>query len=260
VNNCCTFFRTSIGKKWVVAVTGAILLGFVIGHLLGNLQVFLGPGDAQHPAKMNTYAQFLQSLGSLLWVARIGLLVAVVLHIVFTIKLTLENRAAKGAGGQYKKTVQARISTRTMMWSGSYILCFILFHLAHFTLLWVHPEWKHLDDAHGLHDVLAMVFIGFSYPLVSIFYIVGMVLLCSHLSHGIDSLGQTFGVRTQAVKNLLRQGGRVIAVLIAIGYISIPVAVLAGFGKEYREQALARAAAESQEQAVVRVPALKEGK
>jgi succinate dehydrogenase / fumarate reductase cytochrome b subunit len=242
VNNCCSFFRSSIGKKWVVAVTGGILLLYVIAHLIGNLQVFAGPGDATHPAKINAYAQMLKSLGVLLWVARIGLLIAVIAHIVATIKLTIENRKAKGGGQQYKKTVQARISTRTMIWSGTYILCFVIFHLAHYTLLVVEPGWKQLHDAHGLHDVYAMLLLGFSSPVISAFYIVGMILLCMHLSHGIESSAQTLGVQTQKVRGMFRIAGRTLAVLLAIGYISIPVAVLAGFGKEYREQAAAKIA------------------
>jgi succinate dehydrogenase cytochrome b subunit len=244
VNNCCAFFRSSIGKKWVVAVTGGILLIYVIGHLIGNLQVFSGPGDAEKPAQINTYARFLKSLGSLLWVVRIGLLIAVVAHIIATVKLTIENRRAKGGEVQFKRSAQARISTKTMIWSGTYIFCFVIYHLAHFTWLVVHPEWQHMHDPHGLHDVYAMMLIGFSYPLVSVFYIVGMILLCAHLSHGIESSAQTLGVQTQRVRGIFALGGRALALILAIGYISIPVAVLAGYGKEYREQAIAKASAE----------------
>jgi succinate dehydrogenase / fumarate reductase, cytochrome b subunit len=240
VNNCCSFFRSSIGKKWVVAVTGVLLLLYVIAHLIGNLQVFAGPGDAQTPAKINIYAQFLKSLGSLLWVARIGLIIAVIAHIVATIKLTVENRKAKGGGAQYKKSAQTRVSTRTMIWSGTYILCFVIFHLAHYTLFLVHPEWRNLHDAHHLHDVYAMLLVGFSNLWVSIFYIVGMILLCAHLSHGIESSAQTLGLQTQRARGVLRMTGRTLAILLAIGYISIPVAVLSGYGKEYRESAQAK--------------------
>jgi len=224
----------------VVAVTGGILLLYVIGHLIGNLQVFAGPGDAKTPAKINSYAHMLKSLGALLWAARIGLLIAVIAHIVATINLTIENRKAKGGGTQYKKTVQARISTKTMIWSGTYILCFVIFHIAHYTLFLVEPGWKQLHDAHGLHDVYAMLLVGFSSPVVSVFYIVGMILLCAHLSHGIESSAQTLGVQTQRVRGLFRIAGRTLAILLAVGYISIPVAILAGYGREYREQATAK--------------------
>ena len=243
VNNCCAFFRSSIGKKWVVAVTGGLLLLFVIGHLIGNLQLFAGPGDASHPAKINTYAQFLKSLGPVLWVVRIGLIVIAVAHVVATIKLTIENRAAKGGGARYKNHSQARISTRTMIWSGTYILCFIVFHLAHYTLFLVHPEYRALHDQHGLHDVYAMMLMGFSSPIISTFYIVGMILLCMHLSHGIESMFQTLGLQTQRLRGVFRNAGRLIAVVLAVGYIAMPVAVLAGYGKEYRLQAEAKAVA-----------------
>jgi succinate dehydrogenase / fumarate reductase, cytochrome b subunit len=243
VNNCCYFFRSSIGKKWVVAITGLLLLGFVIGHLIGNLQVFAGPGDAEQPAKINAYAKFLRDLGPILWVVRIGLIIVVLAHVIFTLKLVAENRAAKGGDVQFKQRVQARISTRTMAISGSYILLFILFHLAHYTLLWVHPEYKNLHDSHGLHDVYAMLLIGFSYVWISVLYIVGMVLLCLHLSHGIGSVAQTLGVQTMKIRGLFVNLGRIIGLVLAIGYISIPAAVLAGYGKEYREAALAKAAA-----------------
>ena len=220
-----------------------MMVGFIIAHLVGNLQIFLGPGDATHPAQINSYAKLLKDLGELIWIARIALLVAIVAHIVTTIQLTLENRKAKGAGYQHKASVQAKRSTKTMMWSGSYILCFVVFHLAHYTLLVVHPEFRNLHDAHGLHDVYAMLLIGFSNPIVSAFYIVGMLLLCSHLSHGIGSLTQTLGIQTAKLSCLFQCGGRILAILLAIGYISIPVAILAGYGSEYRKAAIASLAA-----------------
>ena len=188
----------------MVAVTGIIMLLFVIGHLIGNLQVFSGPGDASHPAKINTYAEFLQGLGKVLWVVRIGLIAAVVAHVVFTIKLVVENRAAKGGGVQYVKRAQARLSSRTMIWSGSYILCFIIFHLAHFTFQSTNPEFRDLHDAHGLHDVYAMMLLGFSNPLISGFYIVGMILLCSHLSHGIEARSKRWDCRRKSCAAFLR--------------------------------------------------------
>jgi succinate dehydrogenase / fumarate reductase cytochrome b subunit len=231
VNSCCSFYRSSIGKKWVVAVTGLIMVGFVLAHMLGNLQVFLGP------EKLNTYGAFLQGLGELIWIARIGLLVAVVLHILATIQLTLANRAARPEPYCYKANVQAKLSTRTMAWSGSYILCFIIFHILHYTTHTVVPAYAGFHDVTPLglerHDVFRMVIVGFSNIWVSAFYIVGMLLLCSHLSHGIGSLAQTFGIRTKKTACLFSCGGRLLATIIAVGYISIPVAVLAGYGRDY---------------------------
>jgi succinate dehydrogenase / fumarate reductase, cytochrome b subunit len=228
----------------VVAVTGIIMVLFVIGHLIGNLQLFLGPGDASHPAALNVYAKFLQGLGSLLWIVRGVLIITVIAHVIATIKLTIENRAAKGGGVVYKNSAQARVSTRTMIWSGSYILAFIIFHLLHYTVFVVHPEYRNLHDAHGLHDVYAMLLIGFNYVWISVFYIIGMILLAMHLAHGIESMFQTLGIQTQKLRPVFAFVGRGLAILLAIGFISMPVAVLAGYGKEYREQAIARASAE----------------
>ncbi len=216
-----------------------MMVGFIIAHLIGNLQIFLGPGDAAHPAHINTYAKLLKDLGEFVWLARIALIIAVVAHVITTIQLALENRAARGTGYQHKASVQAKRSTKTMMWSGSYILCFILFHLAHYTVFVVHPQFRNLHDAHGLHDVYAMLLIGFSYPAVSAFYIVGMLLLCAHLSHGIGSLTQTLGIQTTKLQCCFQCGGRALAILLAIGYLSIPIAILAGYGSEYRKTALA---------------------
>ena len=131
-----------------------------------------------------------------------------------------------------------------MIWSGSYILAFIIFHLLHYTIFVVHPEYRHLHDAHGLHDVYAMLLIGFSYVWISVFYIIGMILLAMHLAHGIESLFQTFGIQTMKLRPVFAVVGRGLAIILAIGYIGLPVAVLAGYGKEYREQAIAKAATE----------------
>ncbi len=224
------FLSSSIGRKWIVALTGLAMLGFLIGHLVGNLQIFLPP---EH---INKYAAFLKSLGELLWIARIGLLAAVVLHVFFTIQLAIANRAARPTKYERTASVQAKISTKTMVWSGSYILCFIVVHLLHFTIQTIHPEYEHWQDAAGRADVYRMIIVGFSHPAMAAFYIVGMILLCSHLSHGIASLAQTFGLRTTRAAALLTNGGRVLALALGLGFISIPIAVQAGWGKAYAEQ------------------------
>ena len=231
MNPLASFLSSSIGRKWIVALTGLAMVGFLIGHLAGNLQVFLTPDH------INKYAEFLKSIGELLWIVRLGLIVAVVLHIVFTIKLALENRAARPQ--KYKKSnrVQARISTRTMVWSGSYILCFLIVHLLHFTLQTIHPQYRQWLDEAGRSDVYRMMIVGFSDPLMAGFYIVGMILLCAHLSHGIGSVPQTLGFRTRRAAAFLTNGGRVLALALAVGFISIPSAVLlGGLGKKYVEE------------------------
>ena len=231
MNRLASFARSSIGRKWIVALTGLAMVGFLVGHLVGNLQVFLPP---EH---INQYAAFLKSIDELLWVARIGLLVSVVLHVVFTLQLAIENRAARPQKYAKRNSVQARISTRTMALSGSYIFCFIVVHLLHFTAQTIHPQYRQWTDDAGRSDVYRMMIVGFSDPLMSGFYIVGMLLLCAHLSHGIGSIPQSLGFRTKRAATLLTNGGRVLSLALALGFISIPSAVLfAGLGKKYVQE------------------------
>ena len=231
MNPLASFISSSIGRKWIVALTGLAMLGFLIGHLVGNLQIFLPP---EH---INKYAAFLKSVGELLWIVRLGLLAVVVLHVVFTIKLALENRAARPEKYEKSNRVQARISTRTMVWSGSYILCFIIVHLLHFTAQTIHPEYRLWTDEAGRSDVYRMMIVGFRDPLMAGFYIVGMILLCAHLSHGIGSIPQTLGLRTKRAASFLTNGGRALSLALALGFISIPSAVLfGGLGKKYVEE------------------------
>jgi succinate dehydrogenase / fumarate reductase, cytochrome b subunit len=228
VSNCCSFYRSSIGKKWVVAVTGVLLLGFVIFHLIGNLQFFWGP------KLINEYGTHLRELPfGILWVLRVGLLATVVLHIVTTIKLVIENRKAKGTPYAYKASVQAKLATRLMALSGILLLSYIVFHLMHFTTHNVNADyatWK--DGKH--HDVYRMLVAGFSNVMISGFYILAMVLLAMHLSHGVSSMFQTMGLRTKKMAATLAVGAQVLAWGLCLGYISIPAAVMGGFyDKEY---------------------------
>lgn len=222
-----SFFRSSLGKKFIVAITGLMLAGFVLGHMAGNLLFFLGP-DA-----LNTYAHQLQNMGPLLWVARISLLVAVVLHIIFTIKLTRENRAARPARYEYDHTIQAPRSSLIMIWSGLTVLAFIVYHLCHFTLK-VSNNYETLSyNLHGeiVHDVYRMVVYGFSWWPATLFYLVANALLASHLSHGIASVPQTLGIATGRTRDLYRKIGLIFAAIILIGNTSIPLAVLLGAGR-----------------------------
>lgn len=220
---CWPLFSSSIGRKWIVAITGIILVFFVIGHLLGNLSIFLGP-DA-----INAYAQFLKNLGEILWLIRIVLLVCVVLHIWFTIALWRENRAARPQKYAVKNNIQTTVYARLMRLSGLTVLAFILFHLAEFTWQAFTPEYKTWVDAQGRHDVYRMVIAGFSSPWVSGFYVIAIGLLAMHLSHGIASLFQTLGITTAKLRPHFERGGLIVAWIIFAGYISIPLAVLLGF-------------------------------
>ena len=239
MNPISSYLSSSIGRKWIVALTGLALFGFVVGHLVGNLQIFIGQES------INRYGAFLQSTGELLWIVRIALLAMLVAHIVFTIKLRLENRAARGTPYAVTKRRATTFSARMMTLSGLMVLCFIIFHLLHFTAQKIDPSYLTLHDAKGRHDVFRMMVNGFdgrnpnsprilSIPLgylSSAFYIVGVGLLAMHLNHGIGSLFQTLGLNSAKVRPLWEKGGVAFSWLIFLGYASIPVAVLTGVVK-----------------------------
>lgn len=221
----CRFWESSIGKKLIVAVTGILLVGFLVAHMTGNLLVFGG----RHP--MNDYAEFLHDLfhGFGIWMFRIVLLGAFVLHIAATIALTRENRAARDKRYEFENTVQASRSSRIMIVSGLTILAFVIFHILHFTIP-VSPGLSGLQDPLDPEriDVYGMVILGFQNPLVVLFYIVGVSLLCSHLSHGIASIFQTLGLRTEKTRGHITAFGWAMAIILLVGFLSIPVLIGTG--------------------------------
>ena len=207
----------------IVAVTGLILLLFVIGHLLGNLQIFLGPDW------INSYAQHLRDLGIFLWIIRAVLLLTVISHIYLTIQLAIENRRARPASYVRKDHVKASFASRHMVASGLVVLAFIIFHLLHFTGRQFNPQFPLLkNDTLNRYDVFSMMVYGFQNVYVSIFYIIGLFLLTLHLTHGASSFFQSLGLNNKKITPLLARGARVVAWLTYIGYISIPIAVQAG--------------------------------
>ena len=210
----------------IVAVTGVILILFVIGHLLGNLQIFLGP------EWINAYSQHLRDLGPLLWLIRIFLLVSVILHIYFTILLAIENRRARPEAYIDRQYVKASWASRHMVVSGLVVLAFIIFHLLHFTGRKFNPQFPLLKlDPLNRYDVYSMMVYGFQNVYVSSFYIVGLFLLTLHLTHGSSSFFQSLGLNNQRLAPRLAIGGPIFAWLLFIGYTSIPIAVLLGFIK-----------------------------
>ncbi|MDB4554180.1 succinate dehydrogenase cytochrome b subunit [Akkermansiaceae bacterium] len=228
----CAMMRSSIGRKFIVAITGLALVLFLAGHLTGNLLIFAGP------EAFNDYAQFLHEVlhGAGVWIARIGLLVCLVLHVWFTILLTKENRAAKPKY-QHEATVQAPKSSRIMIWSGMTILAFIVYHILHFTVK-AGSDYASLEDKAYFektnevrHDAWQMVIEGFGHPLNVISYVIAMTLLCSHLSHGVASIFQTLGFRSKKTAAPINAFAKVYALVIYVGFISIPIAILFGFGK-----------------------------
>lgn len=225
MNLLLKFWRSSIGKKWLVASTGLALLGFVIAHLAGNLQMF---GGAE---KINAYAEFLHANQKPLWIARIGLILCFVTHIVATLTLVKLNKAARPQSYALTRTVQAKISTRTMAFSGLTVLSFVVFHLLHYTLRITDPRFKLTADGgllNSTHDVYQMVVMGFQNPLISGFYVLSIGLLSLHLSHGISSVFQTFGLESKRSAKWVPAAGRLLSAAILVGYASIPLAVLLG--------------------------------
>jgi succinate dehydrogenase / fumarate reductase, cytochrome b subunit len=214
------FWQTTVGKKAVMAVTGVILFGFVVGHLLGNLQIY------QPPEKINHYSATIKSLPALVWGARLILLAAVMLHIWSSFQLWLLQREARPIGYLKKTNLASTYASRTMMWSGPIILVFIIFHLLHFTFGTVHPGGP-FDE----HNVYNNVVTGFQVWPVSAFYIIAMIMLCYHLYHGLWSMFQSLGISHPVYTPWLKLFAKIFAILIAAGNISIPVAVLAGFIK-----------------------------
>ncbi len=210
----------------IVAITGVILILFVIGHLLGNLQIFLGP------EWINGYSQHLRDLGPLLWVIRIFLLITVVLHIYFTILLAIENRRARPKAYIDKENVKATFASRHMVMSGLIVLAFIIYHLAHFTVRVTDTRFTALKaDPLGHYDVYSMMVYGFQNIYVSGFYVLGLFLLALHLTHGASSFFQSLGLNNKKLNPRLAFGARVLAWLLFLGYVSIPLAVLLGLVK-----------------------------
>jgi succinate dehydrogenase / fumarate reductase, cytochrome b subunit len=213
-----SYWSSSIGKKWIVALTGLALVLFLAGHLSGNLLMYVGR------EAFNEYAEFLHHMlhGVGIWIARIGLLAALVLHVVATICLTKQNRSSRQAY-EFKATIQASKSSRIMILSGLTILAFVIFHLLHFTVR-VDSQLAEL----GSKDPYGMVILGFKNPLVVLFYIIAMTLLCSHLSHGIASIFQTLGLSSKKSQPLIQKIALGSSIAIWAGFISIPISVIAG--------------------------------
>ena len=210
----------------IVAATGLVLILFVIGHLLGNLQIFLGP------EWINSYAEHLHNLGPILWAIRTFLIAVVVAHIYYTIQLAIENRRARPGRYRRKDIVKATVASRSMVLSGLIVLTFIVYHLLHFTFRTADPRFAALPpDSSGRSDVYSMMVLGFSNPLVSGFYVLGLFLLALHLSHGASSFFQSLGLSNHRLAPRLARGAQIFAWLLFLGYTSIPTAVLLGLVK-----------------------------
>jgi len=222
IHRAVRFYEAPLGKKVVMAVTGVILFGYVLGHLLGNLQIY-----SSNPDQINRYAAFLHSPSNALalWVIRTFLLAAVVLHITASIQLWLQNRAARPIGYARKADVPTSYAARTMIWSGPIIGAFVIFHVLHLTAGAVVPLQ---EIGPNQPDVRYNVIAGFQNLYISGFYILAMGLLCLHLFHGLWSMFQSVGYSHPRYTPLIQKGAAIVAILILIGNISIPIAVLTG--------------------------------
>jgi succinate dehydrogenase / fumarate reductase cytochrome b subunit len=206
-----TLHQTTIGKKVIMAISGVIIVGFTIGHFLGNLNLYLGP------EAMDGYAEKLQSLPPLVWGTRLVLLFAFGAHISSALSLWVRN--AKARGSRYKKhqDLATDYAARTMYWSGPILLLFVVYHLLHFTILPAHPG-----------EVYRNVVEGFQQPLIAGVYIAGNLALGFHIFHGIFSAFQTLGANHPRYNTYRRDAAIAISAAITIGNLSFPISVLAG--------------------------------
>jgi len=217
------FFISSVGKKIVMAVTGVIMLTFVTAHLIGNLLVFAGA------EQFNSYANFLQNLGPLLWALRAFMLLVVTVHVCTAVWLTKENFAARPDGYICRKNIKSGFASNYMGVLGSLLATFLVFHILHFTVnVLIYPEHSMLMTPEGYRDVYSMVLLNFKIPWISAFYIFMMAVLCLHMWHCIQSFFQTLGVRHVYLTPIFEYGGKILAVIISLGFMSIPVSVQAG--------------------------------
>lgn len=221
-------FASSLGKKYLMALSGIVLVGFVFVHMAGNLQILMGQ------EKINAYAHALQSLPlPILWGSRLFLLLAVVVHAVTAYQLVKENRAARPNRNDIEKTQRAGIASLRMGLTGSILLAFIVFHLLHFTIRTIYPEYSEMmttvgsPDTNEIHDVYSMVLAGFQHTWISVFYVVAMFLLCGHLAHGVSSAFQSLGIRSENWRVKLELAAKAYAWVIFVGFSIVPLLVLA---------------------------------
>ena len=215
MSNSGGFFSSTLGKKWLMAVTGIILFGFVVGHMLGNLQIYLGQEQLDH------YAELLQANQVFLWAFRSVLLFCVSVHIWAAVMVWLRNRSARPVKYRMFRPPGLDYAARTMVWSGPIIALFIVYHVLDFTVGSANPDFI---KGEVYHNVLA----SFSNPLIALVYVAANLLLAFHLYHGLWSLFQTFGWDHPRFGWIRRALAVCFSVLIGAGNISIPLAVLTG--------------------------------
>ena len=217
MNRALRFYSGAPGKKFVMGVTGLIGIGFLIVHMAGNLLAFRGP------EAINAYSHFLKSTGELLWIARIVLIVAVILHVIAAYQLTMQNRAARPLGYVNRKPQVSTWAARTMRWGGVLLLIFIPLHILHFTTGAIEPAGGFSET-----DIFANIVSSFRIWWVTLFYVVSMVALGFHLYHGAWSSVRSLGVSQASEDPQHRTVAGAIAIVVWAGFTVIPIAVFAG--------------------------------
>lgn len=209
------FYEAPVGKKILVAVTGLVLIGYIVAHMLGNLQIFLGP------ERINAYAELLHSAGLLLWTARVVLLLCVGVHILLTLQLWWGKRRARPVRYVKKIDVPSAYAARTMILSGPLIAAFVVFHVLHLTTGDAGLPFEPLN-------VYENVVRGFRIWYVAAAYMVAVSLVGLHVWHGLWSMLHTLGLDDERYRPTLERISHAVGLLVALGYLSIPVAVLTG--------------------------------
>lgn len=225
MNGFSDFYRSSIGKKIVVAVTGLLLVGFVFVHMLGNLQAFEGRGPTVESTKLNQYGELLRTEMSLLWAMRIGLLLAFFVHVSTTVRLVVENRAARPDRYAVQKRQQASLASLTMIFGGVLLAVYVVYHIGHFTVGAIHPEFFTRGD------VYENVVRSFQRPGIVVFYVLATGALFFHLRHGFQSAARTLGASHPDHLVTLERASVALALLISFGFASVPLGVLFGLVK-----------------------------
>jgi succinate dehydrogenase / fumarate reductase, cytochrome b subunit len=215
-----SYITSSVAKKYIMALTGIPLMLFIFGHMLGNLQIFIG-ADA-----LNNYAATLQGLGGFLWVIRITLFALFITHAILSSILYVENKIARPVSYHKPATVVATLTSRTMIITGLIVVCFLVFHIFHYTVQSVDPSFKHLFDSQGRHDVYTMLIQGFSNSSITSIYLLGVVLLGAHIHHAASSALQSLGLMNHKYAKVLNIIGPIMGIIVAVGYAVVPLCVL----------------------------------
>jgi succinate dehydrogenase / fumarate reductase cytochrome b subunit len=220
-NPILRLLKSTIGLKIIMALTGLALAGFLVGHMTGHLQVLSGD-----PGPYNKYAHFLQSLGLALWAVRLGLLGLFVVHIYSALELKKRNDAARPHPYAHLENQRTTIYGKMMLVSGIILAVYLVYHLMHFTLGWVHPQYFNAVDSQGRHDVYKNFVESFRNPLITIIYVAASVFVAAHLAHALSSMFRTLGLSVGRFRTFFDKAGPVVGIITGVGFVVPPLAIL----------------------------------